>query len=97
MNNVDELIEQANGIMAPQLVGSDLSVLIDKLKDWVKSLDLGGFAIPALDALLHWAMEDLLPRLVATAPSYVKVIWLSIVLPLLKKIDEAIHANPMPA
>ncbi len=97
MASVDEVIAAANGIMSPQLVGSDLSVLIDKLKDWVKSLDLGGFAMPALDALLHYAMEDLLPRLVATAPTYVKVIWLSIVLPLLQKIDEAFHSNPAPA
>lgn len=57
--------------------------------DWVTSLDLAGWAKEQLDLLLHYMMETAIPVMIAKAPDYVKVITLTIVLPLLKKIDEA--------
>lgn len=57
--------------------------------DWVTSLDLAGWAKEQLDLFLHYLIETAIPTLVAKAPAYVQVITSTIVIPLLKKIDEA--------
>lgn len=91
MNRVQELVAEADSIINPRLIGSDLSVLLDKLVAWVKSLDLSGIAKPALHAFLHYAIDTLIPKAIEALPTYADVILISFVLPLLKKWDEAFH------
>ena len=66
-----------------------LDEYVAQFVEWVKSLDLAGWAKEQLDLLLHYMMETAIPAMIAKAPDYVKVITLTIVLPLLKKLDEA--------
>lgn len=62
---------------------------LDQFKAWVSSLDMAGWAKEQLDLFLHYLIETAIPTLVAKAPAYVQVITSTIVIPLLKKIDEA--------
>ena len=62
---------------------------VNEVVEWVKSLDLAGWAKEQLDVLLHYVIDTAIPTLVARAPAYVQVITSTIVIPLLKKIDEA--------
>jgi len=66
-----------------------LDEYVEQLVEWVKSLDLAGWAKEQLDVLLHYVIDTAIPTLVAKAPAYVQVITSTIVIPLLKKIDEA--------
>ena len=62
---------------------------VNEVVEWVKSLDLAGWAKEQLDVLLHYIIDTAIPTLVAKAPAYVQVITSTIVIPLLKKIDVA--------
>lgn len=66
-----------------------LDEYLDQFKAWVSSLDMAGWAKEQLDLFLHYLIETAIPTLVAKAPAYVQVITSTIVIPLLKKIDEA--------
>lgn len=75
-----------------EMAGRSYGVLdeyLDQFKAWVSSLDVAGWAKEQLDLLLHYVIETAIPTLVAKAPAYVQVITSTIVIPLLKKIDEA--------
>lgn len=84
-------IAEANAILNPELKGSDLSVLIDKIVAWVKSLELDSLSREGAHILLHFTIDVLIPRLIEMGPAYSDLILEKVVLPLLKKLDAVFH------
>ena len=74
-------------------IGSDLSNILEKLAEWVKTLDLGTYAQEGLHALLHFAVDVLIPKLKEYTPTYGDLVIDAIIIPLLKKIDEQWHPS----
>lgn len=80
--------QELSALLAPQAMGSDLSVLVDKIVAWINSLDLGSYGRDGVHLILHLLMEVVIPKLVEIGPTSTDMILTMIVLPLLKKIDE---------
>ena len=74
------------------LVKSDLSVVLKKVVAWVESLNLGELGRIGAKVVLGFAIDELIPRLVDVAPMYLDLILLQVVVPLLKKLLEALDA-----
>ena len=75
----------------PKRKGSDLSDIFAQLKAWADALDLSGYTMEVLHAMLHFVVDTLLPKLKEYTPIYGDMIIDGVVIPLLKKIDERWH------
>jgi hypothetical protein len=94
MLSASEKVAEAQAILDPPTMGSDLSELIRKLSEWVKSLELGDYGKDGIHVVLHFVMETIVPRIKDWGPTYVDLAMDLIVLPLLKKLDEQFHPAP---
>lgn len=85
-------VAEARSIMSPNRVGSDLSELIEpmiaNLVEWVKSLNLDDLGLMGARIILQYVVDELIPQVVESAPTYVDLLLLNVVRPLLQKLIE---------
>jgi hypothetical protein len=82
----------------PARVGSDASewaeYLLKEIQKMLGSVDVVALGKEGVHVILHYVLDTLIPKFTATAPAYVAVLFTTVVVPLLKKIDEAyFHAT----
>lgn len=83
-------LETLRAIVEPQGLASDLSDLIDKLKEWASQLALNGLGKAALHSLYHYIVDAAWPKIKEQTPAYVDVLVDSFLIPSLTKIHDAI-------
>lgn len=86
----DEYIAEARNLVDgdPNVYGSDLSNLLDKVKEWIDKLELKGMAIEGLHALYHFVVDELVPKLLEKTPTHVDIIIMMLV-SFFKKLHDA--------
>lgn len=83
MESLKALVEQ------PKAVGSDLSALVDKLKEWLANLQLDGLGKHALHALFHYVSDVAVKRIKEQLPDWADKMFEDFIIPALQKIHDA--------
>lgn len=86
-------LESLQAIIEPQALGSDLSVLIDKVKAWAAALNVGELGKAALHALYHYVVDVAWPKLKEQTPDYIDLLVDTFLLPTLTKIHDALFQH----